>query len=90
MYWRPLSSNSKNMIFYNSLDLYSGKKVSAYHDGSAFSQHHYVGPQTSPTHEGWVVCLVFDVPLENSHSYGDVTITDEGLQSWPILGTHDH
>ena len=39
----------------------------------------------------WFVCLGFIVPLENFHSYGDVTITCEGLQiltygrhAWPL------
>ena len=34
------------------------------------------------------VCLRFFV--KNFHSYGDVTITSEGLQLQPILGTHCH
>ena len=38
-----------------------------------------------------LACLLFFVPLENFHSYGDVTVTDEVLQiltyaghSWPL------
>ena len=53
--------------------------------------------QTLGTLRSWMdvfVCLVylrFHIPLENFHSYGDVTIIDEGLQiltctwhSWPL------
>ena len=36
------------------------------------------------------VRLRFSVPIKNFHSYGDVTITSEGLQFRPILGTHCH
>ena len=41
------------------------------------------------SHKILFVCLEFFVPLERIFpSYGNVTIADEGLQIWPMLGTH--
>ena len=37
-----------------------------------------------------VICLGFSVPLENFSIFGDVTLTVEGLQILPMLGTQGH
>ena len=51
----------------------------------------WYGPTLYNGHLPVFLCLRFIVPLKNFHSYGDVTITGEGLQilnharhSWPL------
>ena len=47
--------------------------------------------ESSSKYSGFLFCLGVFVPIENFHSYGDVTITGEGLQCltyawhlWPL------